>query len=208
MPRSPVPEPADFDPYLRPRLSLGADLHYSFGPDGFTFADSWAATRATYVAFNGRRTPKTDESAAAGDFAFHVTSHDWQESDRVLASIMSALSSPTKAIKVGGRGLFDGTMTGPFSDPLIKGRFSGEAMHVWDVTWGKASGDITVNNSYVDITNSQITNTTGGVIVPNGKFSLGLDRKDGGEEIKARVTVNELADARFQGALQPGRLAG
>jgi hypothetical protein len=155
VPRAPVPEPAEFDPYLRPRLSLGADLHYSFGPDGFTFADSWAATRATYVAFSGRRSPgenrrlrlSRDQPRLAG------------KRSRAGVDHVGALE-PDQAIKVGGRGLFDGTMTGPFSDPLIKGRFSGEAMHVWDVTWGKASGRHHINNGYVDITNSRITNTT------------------------------------------------
>ncbi len=50
-----------------------------------------------------------------------MTSTDWQESDRVLAGIMTAFGSPTTAVAVGGYGQFDGTMRLAFRRPRIDG---------------------------------------------------------------------------------------
>ena len=81
-PRPPSPEP---QPFVSRRpltpLALAADVEYVIGPDGWTFDDSWAATSHTYVRFGGRLA-----TAGTSEFPFHVTSHDWQESDRVLAA--------------------------------------------------------------------------------------------------------------------------
>ena len=57
---------------------------------------------------------------------FHVTSLDWQESDRVLAGIMTAFGAPTGAVPIGGIGEFDGVMLGAFSKPRIEGTFTGD----------------------------------------------------------------------------------
>ena len=46
---------------------------------------------------------------------FHVTSPDWQESDRVLAGIMTDFGAPTGAVPIGGNGEFDGVMLASFS---------------------------------------------------------------------------------------------
>ena len=55
---------------------------------------------------------------------FHVTSANWQESDRFLAGIMTAFGSPTSAIRIDGAGEFDGVMLGAFRRPRIEGRFT------------------------------------------------------------------------------------
>src|SRR5258708_23028563 len=87
---------------------------------------------------------------------FHVTSLDWQESDRVLAGIMTAFGAPTGAIDIGGRGEFDGVMLQAFSRPRIEGHFTGDRMRAWDVIWGHGVADLVLQNSYVHIKKSLI----------------------------------------------------
>jgi hypothetical protein len=182
LPRPPAFEPEPFEPYRRATaLAVGGDLHYRFDADGTTFDDSWAATPWTYVAFAG-----VLSGDGAATFPFQVTSHDWQESDRLLAAIMSAVGGPTRAVEVQGRGTFAGEMTGTFSSPRVTGRFYGESVHVWDVTWGTAVADIVIEGGYVDIANSRITSGPDAAVVPEGRFALGF-REDGAEEIAAHV---------------------
>lgn len=175
-------EPEPFDPNLRNEpLTLGADLDYTFEPGATIFQPSRVATTHSNIRFSGRMA-----SDGSNDLPFQVTSHDWQESDRLLAAIISAVSGPTRAIEVGGRGTFDGAMTGAFSSPRIEGRFEGDAMRVWGVTWGRAGADLVIQNGYVEIANSRISNPSNGSITADGRFALGF-RRDDAEEINARV---------------------
>ena len=57
------------------------------------------ATEQTYVEFEGR-TAYGERSR----IPFHVTSADWQESDRVLAGILTAFGRRSSAGAVGGYG--------------------------------------------------------------------------------------------------------
>jgi hypothetical protein len=185
----------EFDKYLPlGRFPVAGRVVYSFDPDAWSFTDSWIATPGTYVSFSGT-TSKTDSR-----LPFHVTSHDWQESSRLLAAILSQFgSSRSGAVEVTGRGLFDGTMTGRFSSPRIEGRFAGERMRAWDVTWGPATGDIVIENRYVTIAKGVI-GVPGAppTILADGKFSLGYPRDDDGDEIDAHVVVRNwpLQDIR------------
>jgi hypothetical protein len=65
-------------PALGP-LAVGAALDFRFDPEGVTFRESRVATPTTFVSLRGRTTYEGD-----ADFPFHVTSLDWQESDRLL----------------------------------------------------------------------------------------------------------------------------
>jgi hypothetical protein len=184
-----------FDPYepLGP-FPMGARVGFEVDPDGFTFQPSWAASPTTFVRFNGR-------SAFGGtaEIPFHVTSYDWQASDRVLAAILTAISKePSRAIPVGGRGTFDGVMTETFSRPRIAGRFAGENIKAWDVTWGRAAGDLVIEDRYLDITNGLIGDRPEESIQTNGRFALGYPRADGGEQMRAKIRVAgwPLADIR------------
>jgi hypothetical protein len=168
-------------------------IDYAIDPSGVQVGEgSWAATDETFVAFTGR--------TAWGQHStmpFHVTSLDWQESDRVLAGIMTAFGTPTGAIPIGGRGTFDGLMTGAFSEPRIEGHFDGERMRAWDVLWGRSAADLIIQNSYVFISKSSIRSGNS-EISADGKFSLGYPRKDHGEEINATVRMvnRPLVDLR------------
>jgi hypothetical protein len=174
-------------------VPVAGRIDYAIEPGYVDIASSsWAATEKTYVEFSGR-TAWGRNSA----MPFHVTSLDWQESDRVLAGIMTAFGAPTGGIPIGGRGMFDGTMTGAFAQPRIEGHFDGDRMRAWDVLWGASSADLVVQNSYVFISRSSIRHG-GSEINAEGKFSLGYPRKDNGEEIDATIRVSKrpLVDLR------------
>jgi hypothetical protein len=127
----------------------------------------------------------------------------------VLAGIMTAFGAPTGAIPIGGRGMFDGTMTGAFTDPRIEGHFEGERMRAWDVVWGATSADLLIQNAYVFISRSRIRQGDS-EINAEGRFSLGYPRKDHGEEINATVRMSRrpLADLRHAFDLDDYRVDG
>ena len=172
---------------------MAAELRYRFEPDRLVFDPSWASTPSTYVSFAGH-TSYGDDS----ELPFHVTSLDWQESDRLLAAIMTAFGASTSPVEVGGYGEFDGTMTGAFRAPRVAGRFDSHAMRAWDVTWGRARGDIVIEDRYLEIAGGVIGDPEGERITADGRFALGFPRDDGGDEIDARVVVHDwpLADIR------------
>lgn len=177
-----VPRALDRDAPLG-RVPIVAELRYAYQGSRIDVSRSYASTPETYVEFSGR----TDAGDAA-DFAFHVTSRDWQESDRLLAGIMTAAGARTRPVAVGGTGVFDGRMTGRFKAPRIEGEFSGRGVRGWDVTWGTARASLVVENSYVDISEAEIEKD-GARMRVGGRFSLGFPRRDGGEEIRARIQL-------------------
>jgi hypothetical protein len=187
------PDPAPFDR----RASLGyvpiaGHVVYTLDPEWIVLGPSWVATPKTYVDFHGR-TAYGERSR----IPFHVTSLDWLESDRVLAGIMTAFGSPTSAVDIGGSGQFDGEMLLGFTRPRIEGTFSGERMRAWDTVWGRGTAKVVIENSYVTVSESVITDGAS-EIRTDGKFSLGYPRRDNGEEINARVRITRrpLADLR------------
>ena len=184
--------PFNNDPRLLGEVPVAGELAWTLDPEWIDLAPSWVASPATYVAFQGR-TAYGERSA----IPFHVTSTDWQESDRVLAGLMTAFGAPTTAVPVGGYGEFDGTMRLAFRRPRIEGRFTGERLRAWDVVWGRASGDLVIEDGYVTLDNARVVDGDS-VIETEGRFALGYPRRDGGEEINARVrmTRRPLADLR------------
>jgi hypothetical protein len=189
-------QPPEAGPF-NPRAPLGylqvaGQIAYALDPQWIVLRDSWTATSKTYVAFQGR-TAFGDRS----EIPFLVTSLDWQESDRVLAGIMTAFGASTGAVPIGGYGGFTGVMRESFGRPRIEGRFWGERLRAWDVVWGSGRADVTIQNGYAFVSNSVLA-TASSEIRADGQFSLGFPRKDGGEEIDARVrlTRRPLADLR------------
>src|SRR4029450_7884045 len=132
---------------------------------------------------------------------FHVTSTDWQASDRVLSAILTAVNAPTGAVEVGGYGQFDGVMTGSFTQARIEGHFAGDAVRSWGVTWGRAVGDIVIQNNEVTISEGVIGDTFQSTLLADGVFHLGF-RKDKGEEINARVRIENWPLGDFRHAFQ------
>jgi hypothetical protein len=165
-------------------VGIGGLLTYRFDGEAIRLEPSEMATAETYVAFEG--------ATAWGDrstMPFRVTSTNWQESDRLLAGLMTAFGASTSAIPIDGLGRFDGVMLGAFRRPRIEGRFVGDEIRAWGVTWGEVDGDFVVENNYAFVSRSVIRTGTSRMDV-SGQFSLGYPRRDGGEEINARVRVD------------------
>lgn len=205
--RTAATSPLDRDAPLG-RVPIVAELRYRYEGRRIELARSYAATPETYVEFSG-----TTESGEASDIAFHVTSRDWQGSDRLLAGIMTAAGAKTRPVEVGGAGVFDGRMTGRIGAPRIEGEFSGRDLRGWDVTWGSGRTSLTIENGYVDIADAEIEQGDARLAV-SGRFALGFPRRDGGEEIRARIQMHRwpLRDLRHAFVLDEypvnGQLSG
>jgi len=174
-PFAPVPLPQ--------HLPMAGDLTFRFDPDQVYIDASRFASEHTHVTFQG--------ATAWGDssrLAFHVTSDDWQESDQLLAGIMSDFGAPRNPVTFGGRGEFDGTMAGPFRSPKLEGEFSGEDLRGFDTLWGGGTAHIVVENDYVRVSNG-VVGLKDSEMHFDGLFSLGFPRADGGDEIDARIRV-------------------
>jgi hypothetical protein len=194
----PIPKKGDPNPFdpMQPLgpLPVGGHLALTFDGTRLTFADSTVATPTTYFAFSGQT-----EYGENSNIPFHVTSLDWQESDRLLSAIMTAAGSKTGAVQLGGRGTFDGVMTKNFKDPRIAGRFSGDAIQAFYTTWGRVSGDAVIENRYIDVTNGVIGDDPDTASIrTSGRYSLGYPRADGLEEVRAHIAIRNwpLRDLR------------
>ena len=159
---------------------MAADVTYTYTPGALTIDQGRFETAQSHVTFTG--------TTAWGDrshLPFHVVSDDWQESDQLLAGIMTDFGSPAHAVEFYGRGEFDGVMTGAFRHPRVEGDFSGKDLVAFDTVWGSGGARIVVENSYVDVTDGVML-LGDSEIHADGRFSLGYPRDDGGEEIDAR----------------------
>jgi hypothetical protein len=185
-------------------VAAGGHLTYSFGRDTIDIGPSWFATGSTYVEMEGQT-----EYGQASRLPFHVWSADWQQSDRLLAGIMTAFGSPTNAIPIGGFGTFDGVMTKSFRAPRIEGTFAGGRMRAFDVEWGETRGSAVIENAYADVKDVVITRD-GSTLQADGRFSLGYPRRDGGEEINARIRIDgrPLSDLKHAFTLDDYKLEG
>jgi len=164
---------------------IAGAVTYRFDPSVISLEDGHFATERTNVAFQG-----STAWGAESRLPFHVASRDWQESDELLAGIMTDFGSPTGPVAFGGRGEFEGTMTGAFRRPRVEGEFTGQDLRAFDTRWGDGSAHLIVENSYVTISNS-VVRLDASEIRTDGKFSLGYPRGDGGEEIDARFRVTK-----------------
>ena len=205
-----VPDPArvaeaaalpDVEGPFNPRAPLGylpvaGRIAYALDPEWITLGESWAATPQTFVAFEGRTA-----FGERSEIPFHVTSLDWQESNRVLAGIMTVFGAPTGAVPIGGYGEFDGVLREAFTRPRVEGRFSGHRMRAWDVVWGSGEADVVIENSYAQVSNT-VLRKGAATIHAEGRFSLGYPRRDGGEEIDARVRLTRWPIADLKHAFE------
>ena len=187
LPAGPFSPLTPFEP-----VPVGGDLVYAFGPEQIEISASRLATESTFVEFEGQTA-----NGGLSNIPFHVSSADWQESDRVFAGLLTAFGVRTRAIPIGGYGTFDGVMTETFRRPRIEGDFSGEQMRAWDVVWGSIKGAAVIQNSYVDVSDVVITSGDSRIRT-TGRFSIGYPRADGGEEINTRIEISgrPVADLR------------
>ncbi len=173
---------------FNPRAPLGyvpiaGHVAYTLDPEWITLSDSWIATEKTHVSFTGR-TAYYQRSR----IPFHVSSLDWQEADRVFAGVLTAFGSSTTAVPVGGFGEFEGVLNGAFKDPRIEGNFKGDRMSAFGVVWGRGDADVVIEDSYANVSRSSLVSGAS-EINATGRFSLGYPRRDGGEQINAKVVL-------------------
>jgi len=192
-----LPEPSFAHVYGDPfpplgHVPFGGEIHYAFGPEWIDLAPSRVASRTTYVEFRGQTA-----YGQRSTIPFHVTSSDWQESDRLLSGIITAFGSKTTPIEIGGVGTFDGVLLNALSKPRIEGTMAGRRMRAWDVEWGTGQSHVTVENAYADVADAIVRKGNAELRV-EGRFSLGFPRSDGGEEINARIAADKwpLQDLR------------
>jgi hypothetical protein len=172
-------------------VSMNGALTYAFDGGGLRISSGEVATADTFATFSGSTSWQWDGAR----IPFHVTSANWQESDRLLVGLMTALGSPTRAVPMDGAGEFDGVLTGAFRRPRIEGRLRGRAMQAFDVVWGEAEADVVIENAYANVSRAVITRGASRIDL-SGQFSLGFPRRDRGEEINARVRIDrrQLSD--------------
>ena len=198
-----IPGPFSNHTPLAP-MPVAGHLTYAFDPEAIRFEPSQVFTADTFVAFEG--------ATAYGErskMPFRVTTRNWQESDRMLAGIMTAFGANTRAIPVDGVGRFEGVLLGAFNRPRIEGHLVGAEMRAWDVNWGDVDGDFVVENSYANVSRAVVRSGLSRIDVA-GQFALGYPRADGGEEIDARIRVTErdLRDFREAFDLQDYEVDG
>ena len=171
------------------------------GGVGYTVEDGWIEltsgriiTPSTHVTFDGRT-----RSGSESRIPFRVTSANWQESDRLMAAVMTAVGTPTDAFAVDGYGTIDGVMIGDVAAPRIEAAFAGEDVRAWNVEWGSGQGDFVMEDSYLDVTNGRFRRDAAELRV-DGRFSLGGPRDDGGEEMNAVFGMTSFPSAAIRGA--------
>ena len=100
-------------------VPVGGSLAYAIEPDWIHIGSSRLATPTTLVEFEGSTAYGNDSR-----IPFHVTSADWQESDRLMAGILTAFGASTNAIEIGGYGTFDGIDAQRLPEPAHRRRDS------------------------------------------------------------------------------------
>ncbi|HVZ19473.1 MAG TPA: translocation/assembly module TamB domain-containing protein [Vicinamibacterales bacterium] len=187
-PFAPQPLPA--------HLPIAGQLGFALDPAKWSIDGGVLRTHGTYVRFDGGA-----NWDLRGRFNFHVVSRDFQESQLVLAGILTDFGSKTGPVPFGGRGEFDGTMTGSFRRPRVEGAFRGEDLWAWDTLWGDGSAQIAFENGYIDVRDG-VVRLNGSEIHTDGRFSTENPRGDGGEEIDARFRVVRRDVASLRHAFQ------
>ena len=175
-------------------LPAGADLTYHMTRLGLEFEPSWVASPSTYASFSGHVGP------TGGDvnLPVHLTSKDWQASDRLLAAILAERHAEAKVIPVGGLGTFDGVMTESFSDLHTAGKFVGERIWAFGVRWNQVVGDIEIADKFVTVHHGVVGDSAASHIGVDGRFSIGATTP--GDDLAGTFTVEHWPVKDFKAA--------
>ena len=179
---------------------FGGELNYLATDDRIELAAGRIATPSTHITFEGRTRWGVDSR-----IPFEVASRNWQESDRLMAAVMTAVGAPTDPLVLDGYGTLDGVMFGDVVSPRIEASFVGQDVRAWNVEWGVGRGEIVVENSYLEVSGG-VFRSGGAELRVDGRFSLGGARDDGGEEMNAVVKMASFpaADIRAAFGLEEG----
>ena len=185
-----------FEPAAVPwRFPFGGEMHFTFEPDGVDVAPSRFATPLTSMSFRGRTA-----WGAGSRIPFDVVSADWQESDRVMAAVMTAFGRPTGDLTLAGHGTMTGVMLGALASPRIEADFAGDAIEAWNVEWGRGVGRIVVEEGILEVTDGRFLQAASSLAV-DGRFAIGAQRP-GREEIDARFAVDGLPARAIRDAFE------
>lgn len=178
------------------RVPLGGKAAYQFTPEWVEIEPGWVATPLTAIQFQGR-TAWGERSR----IPFHVVSADWQESDQLMVSVMTAFGRPTRSITVAGYGEMKGVMLGTFTTPRIEAHFDGDGITAWNVRWGYGTGDIVVEDNYLDVFDGIFRDGPSELQV-DGRFAIRFPRRDGGDEINARFGLAGIPTTHVREAFE------
>ena len=167
------------------QFPLGGEIYMNFGPERIDVSSSWIATPLTAVTFDGW-TQWGNES----HIPFEVKSADWQESDRLMVAFMTAFNRETGELDVAGYGDLSGVMSGDFLSPRIDATFDGDDVYAWNVDWGHGSGELIVEEGFLDVSNGLFLDADSSLHV-NGRFALGPP-PEGEEEINASFEIDGI----------------
>ncbi|MGE0815040.1 MAG: translocation/assembly module TamB domain-containing protein [Vicinamibacterales bacterium] len=186
-----------FSPHLPPGpVPVAAEVAYTYTGETIEFAPSRFATAETFMSFDGRTS-----WGKASRLPFEVTSTNWQESHRLLAGVMTMVGAPTASVPVDGFGRFGGVILGDLGNPRVEGVFDGSEIRAWNVTWGHVGGTAVIENSYAHVRDVVVTAGAARMDI-DGTFALGYPRKDGGDEIDARIRMAEWPLIDYRAAFQ------
>ena len=132
----------------RAHLPIAGELTYRYGPDEVDVEDGRFATERTVRHFE-----RHDRVGRRSRMPFHVTSGDWQESDQVLAGIITRLRVADRPVAV--RRPRRVRRRDDRAVPRVrasKATFTGEDLRAFDTLWGDGGAHIVVENSYVNVT--------------------------------------------------------
>ena len=184
-------QPPDLTTWTFP---LGGRLEYRATGEGLELGDAYLATPSTHIAFGGRTAWGADTRVT-----FDVTSANWQESDRLMAAVMTAAGTPTGTFAVDGHGTLDGVLLGDLASPRVEATFAGEDVRAWNVEWGTGRGEFVVEDSYLDVIDGDFRRGDSAMAI-DGRFSLSRPRRDGGEEMNALVRLESFPAASIRAA--------
>ena len=173
---------------------FGGQVEYRATGAGLELGEGYLATPTTHIAFGGRTAWGADTR-----IAFDVSSANWQESDRLMAAVMTAVGTPTSPFTVDGYGTLDGVLLGDLASPRVEAIFAGEDVRAWNVEWGTGRGEFVVENSYLDVIGGDFRRG-GSAMGIDGQFSLSWPRRDGGEEMNAVVRLESFPAASIRAA--------
>ncbi|MEE2636558.1 MAG: translocation/assembly module TamB domain-containing protein, partial [Acidobacteriota bacterium] len=184
-------EPADL---TTREFAFGGSVSYKADATRLEFAPGYIATPSTHVVFEGR----TDWGANT-TIPFRVVSTNWQESDRLMAAVMTGVGTPTSAFAVDGYGTLDGAVSGHLGRPRIEATFAGELIRAWNVEWGAGRGEFVVDDAYLNVVGGRFLRD-GSELLVDGMFTLGGPRADGGEDMNAVVRMTALPASNIRSA--------
>ena len=188
------PFDADAGPW---RFPMGGEASFTFGPeDGVLVEPGWLATPLTAIGFDAGRidTPETTR------IPFDVMSADWQESDRVLAAMLTAFDRPTGELALSGFGSMTGLMLGDIGSPRIEASFDGDGIHAWNVDWGHGEGDFVLEDNILEVTAGRFDDGNA-VLAIDGGFAIGPP-PPGSEELDVRFELERLPTERVRAAFE------